>query len=131
MPGERDIRHEDNYLKKLNTLLPAELTGLYFFVRALSQGDRDLDLYLALVVVMMGVTFYFVAPRILKVGDALTRIIYVLTFFVWVASIDVIAIHIHMEWDPLLFLVPALAAIWSFSIPYIFDGIKERTNASP
>ena len=43
MPESRDLKAGDSYLNKLNALLPAEVTGLYLFIRTLAQDNRDLD----------------------------------------------------------------------------------------
>jgi hypothetical protein len=122
--GTRDINAGDDYLKKLNTLLPAEVTGLYLFVRSLANNDRNLDLYLAIFVLIIAVVFYLIAPQLLRITRPLTRLLYALTFVLWVCSIEITTIAFRLSWDPITFILTASVAIWTFALPFIFDSLK-------
>jgi hypothetical protein len=61
MPENRDLKPGDSYLNKLNALLPAEVTGLYLFIRTLAQNDRDLDYYLAGFAGLIAAAVYFLS----------------------------------------------------------------------
>ena len=125
---ERDIKSQDNYLTKLNTLLPSEVTALYLFLRTLEGDDRNLDLYLFGFAGLIGIILYFLSPQLLRVSDSLTRGLYVITFYLWVASIDISTLVFHANWPPLSFIVTGFTAIWTFALPYIFDAIKGREH---
>jgi len=123
---ERDIKPQDSYLTKLNTLLPSEVTALYLFLRTLEGDDRDLDKNLFGFAGAIGILLYFLSPQLLRVRDPVSRLLYVVTFYLWVASIDITVIVFHANWPPLSFLVTGITAIWTFSLPYIFDAIKSK-----
>ena len=72
MSESRDLKSADSYLNKLNALLPAEVTGLYLFIRTLAQNDRSLDFYLAGFALLIGVAVYFLSPQLLKITDKVT-----------------------------------------------------------
>jgi hypothetical protein len=122
---ERDLKPEDNYLQKLNTLLPGEVTALYLFIRSLERDDRDLDLILGGFVILIGAVFFFVAPKLLNVKDPIARGLYVLTFFLWVASIEISSLVYWTNFKPTAFIVTGLTAIWTFTLPFVFDALKK------
>jgi hypothetical protein len=124
--GARDIGAGDDYLKKLNTLLPAEVTGLYLFVRSLASNNRELDPYLAFFVLIIAIVFYLVSSQLLKIANPLTRILYSITFVLWVCSIEVSIIEFKLGWPPVTFIIGASVAIWTFALPFIFDSLKSR-----
>lgn len=126
---DRDIKAQDNYLTKLNALLPSEVTALYLFLRTLEGDNRDLDIYLFGFAGIIGALLYFVAPQLLRVTDPITRVLYVLTFYLWVASIDISALVFHSNFPPLSFIVTGFTAIWTFGLPFIFDSLKSRQPA--
>lgn len=121
---DRDIKPQDNYLTKLNTLLPSEVTALYLFLRTIEQDNRDLDPYLFGFAGAIGVLLYFLSPQLLRVSDPVSRLLYVATFYLWVASIDISTIVYHANWPPISFIITGVTAVWTFALPYIFDAIK-------
>lgn len=125
--AERDIQSDDNYLKKLNTLLPGEITGLYLFIRSLAQDDRDLDCYLAGFAILIAILFYFIAPRLLKIDGFAVRLLYCVTFLLWVTSIEIWVIVFRLNWKPAAFILTGFIAIWTFALPHIFDLLRART----
>lgn len=129
MPESRDLAPGDSYLNKLNSLLPAEVTGLYLFIRTLAQDNRDLDYYLAGFAVLISVVAYFVSPQLLKVTDKVTRLLYSITFLLWVCSIEISTIELRTNWPPIVFLLTGFIAIWTFVLPYIFDMIKRSSTS--
>jgi hypothetical protein len=124
--GTRDIRSSDDYLKKLNTLLPAEITGLYLFVRSLADNKRELDPYLAAFVVIIAALFYVVAPKLMQITNPITRVLYSVTFVLWVCSIETSIILYRLQWEPITFIIGASVAIWSFTLPFVFDALKQE-----
>jgi hypothetical protein len=128
MPDSRDPKPGDSYLNKLNVLLPAEVTGLYLFIRNLAQNDRDLDGYLAGFALLIGIAVYVLSPQILKVADRTTRLLYSLTFLLWVCSIEISIIELRVSWHPIVFVLTGFIAIWTFALPYVFDMLKQRTS---
>jgi hypothetical protein len=126
--AERDVRSDDSYLKKLNALLPAEVTGLYLFIRSLAQDDRTLDIFLAGFAVVIAGIFYAIGPQLLKIEDKVTRALYSFTFLLWVVSIEIWVIQFWVNWRPTSFILTGFIAIWTFVLPYIFDGLKQRTG---
>ena len=132
MAENRDLAPGDSYLNKLNSLLPAEVTGLYLFIRSLAQDNRDFDYYLAGFAVLISVIAYFVSPQLLKVTDKVTRFLYSITFLLWVCSIEISTIEFRTNWPPIVLLLTGFIAIWTFTLPYIFDMIKRPpTVAAP
>lgn len=124
----RDVKTEDTYLTKLNAMLPAEVTGLYLFLHSLANPDTDLYLSLFGFALVIAVAVYFVAPQLLKIDDRLMRILYSVTFLLWVCAIEIAALRIWITWKPFSFVVAGTTAIWTFLLPFIFNAIKEKAK---
>jgi hypothetical protein len=122
MVMERDVQPSDSYIKKLNALLPAEVTGLYLFLRSLTRENWELYPWLGATVLIIVVVLYVFAPQILKISKPVTRILYCITFILWVSSIEVFVLADHFG-AAIAFIVPAAVAIWTFVLPPIFDGM--------
>jgi|KBSMisStaDraftv2_1062788.scaffolds.fasta_scaffold364870_2 predicted MFS family arabinose efflux permease len=125
---ERDLKPGDSYLNKLNAILPAEVTGLYLFIRNLAQNNRDFDYYLAAFALLIGITVFFVSPQLLKISDKATRILYAMTFLLWVCSIEISTIELRTNWPPIVFILTGLIAVWTFAVPYVFDMLKQKST---
>lgn len=122
----REISAADDYSTKLKALLPAEVTGLYLFIRSLSQGQADLLKWLLVLAVVIAFVFYFLAPQIIKIRGRITRGLYSVTFLLWVVSIEIFDIADIWGWASATFFVPAIIAIWTFALPYVFNGLGGR-----
>lgn len=122
----RDPQAGDSYVKKLNALLPAELTAAYVALRGIAGGDPDLQKWVFLCALVLCVLFFFFLPKMLQLEGRLPRFLYCLTFLVWIVSLDnqVWAEDVLMLRNTqavFLYLTSAFAVIWSFSIPYLLN----------
>ena len=123
----RDAEPGDRYSDKLGKILPAELTATYFLLRSLAGNSPGLTLYLAILTVILCVAFYFVSPKLIKMTTQKNRILYSVTFLVWVVAIDpdriakdILALPIQ-DVAKFVFLASGIAAIWSFFVPLVMD----------
>lgn len=128
MEENRDPKPQDSYLTKLNALLPAEVTGLYLFIHGLANYNMQLFNYLLGFAFMIGVLIYVIGPQLLKVHARLPRLLYVLTFFLWVAAIESAPLDTKLNWYPFSFVLAGFTAIWTFAVPYIFDNLNSRAS---
>jgi hypothetical protein len=120
---ERDVQPSDSYIKKLNTLLPAEVTALYLFLRSLTQENWRLYPWLAGAVAIIVVLLFIFGRHILQISKPSIKILYCVTFVLWVASIEVFVLADILNFSEITFIVPAAVAIWTFVLPPIFDAV--------
>jgi len=132
MKIKRDAVAGDDYSNKLMKILPAELTATYFVIRSLAEAAGDVTDILMIMTAILCVTFYFIADKIIDLVVPFNKLLYCMTFLIWVAAIDADKIaHDIFEFGPdlaskLVFVLSATAAIWSFAVPYILKARGEQ-----
>jgi hypothetical protein len=129
MAENRDPNPQDSYLTKLNTLLPAEVTGLYLFIHGLANYNMDYFPYLLGFALIISILVYLISPELLKVKDPLARLLYVITFLLWVAAIESASLDAILHWIPFSFVLAGSTAIWTFALPFIFTALKTGSSA--
>lgn len=132
MKIKRDAVAGDDYSNKLLKILPAELTATYFVIRSLAEAAGNVTDILMVMTVILCVTFYFIADKMIELVVPLNKLLYCITFLLWVAAIDADKIaHDIFEFGPdlaskLIFTLSAVAAIWSFAVPYLLRTRREQ-----
>tara|TARA_R110002020_G_scaffold14062_1_gene49942 strand:+ start:588 stop:980 length:393 start_codon:yes stop_codon:yes gene_type:complete len=127
MPVIRDAQSSDSYTDRLGKILPSELTATYFLLRTLAGTEAELTIYLVALALVLAVTFYFIAPRLIRMVTPRNRVLYCVTFLFWALAIDPERIALDVIGPPinqvgiLVFLASGLAAIWSFAVPFLMD----------
>jgi hypothetical protein len=123
----RDAVSGDKYPDKLGKILPAELTATYFLLRSFAGDSPRLSIYLIILAVILCISFYIVAPKLISMVTQKNRILYSSTFLFWVVAIDPhrIATDI-LRFSPnnvevFVFMASGSAAIWSFFVPFVMD----------
>jgi hypothetical protein len=125
MPDLRDVKSDDTYIQSLHKLLPAELTAVYFALRAAAADNTNLTIWLLGFAAVLALIFYFIAPRLLDISRPIDRIVYCITFAFWVVSIEagnIASVLLNLGADAtavFLFAVSGIALIWSFVTPYL------------
>lgn len=123
----RDAEPGDGYSDKLGKILPAELTATYFLIRSFAGNSPSLTPYLATLTVVLCLAFYFVSPKLISMATIKNRILYCVTFLVWVCAIDPDRIATELlalraqDVSSFVFLASGIAAIWSFFVPFVMD----------
>lgn len=124
---ERDAKSDDVYADKLVKILPPELTAVYFALRSLAgASSTDLSVPLLISAIVLAIVFYFISPKLINMTLVRNRVLYVLTFFVWIFAIDGMAFVVDLDLSEngknvARFGFSALAAIWSFAVPYFME----------
>jgi hypothetical protein len=123
---ERNVAKSDSYATQLGGLLPAEITGVYIAVRGLFEGvPPPEDRYVFILALILGIVSYFILPQLIKITLVSQRILYVLSFFVWVAAIEISRVTLLLG-DGLKPVIIGLCLIWTFAVPYLFKGIAKK-----
>jgi hypothetical protein len=127
MPQVRDAESTDKYADKLGKILPAELTATYFLLRSFAGDNAQLTIYLVALAVVLALAFYVVAPKLISMMAPRNRTLYVATFLFWAVAIDPSRIATDVlqlsvgNIAIFVFLASGLAAIWSFTVPFLMD----------
>ena len=85
---DKSIAPNNNYMERLQKIIPIEITGLYFFLSKLATEDYEGFFGICIVVVILLMYFLYL-PRVQNVLSANQRLIIVISFVVWAANIDV------------------------------------------
>lgn len=123
MPG--NIKVGDTYTTQLRGILPAELTGVYIAVRGLFEGIKPpTDRWVFLLAFVLGIVSYFILPQLTKVTSVSQRILYVLSFFVWVVTIEIarVTLLVGPSAKPVII---GFCLIWTFAVPYLFMRVAK------
>lgn len=127
----RDGKANEAYSDKLLKILPPELTATYFALRTFAEASSfDLGAALLIATLVLCGVFFFVADQLINMTLVRNKVLYLCTFLVWVGAIDGLGFVTSIfnttsqQEAVSLFAFSALAAIWSFGVPFLIQ-VKE------
>lgn len=118
----------EDYSNKLFKILPAELTAVYFGIRAMAEVSGNVYDILLVLAVVLAILFYFLASKLINIYNPINKILYCLTFLIWVLAIDAGVYTNEFFYklgddvvNRIVYVVSATAAIWSFVVPILLQ----------
>jgi hypothetical protein len=135
--ADRDLANKPpDYQRDLAHLLPAEITAFYIGTKAIIPPSFSFLTIVFGFPVVVAIIFYFIMPAMMTIRNSTQRILYCLTFLVWVLAIQMdqlMDLVRQLGWtyqtEPVRVVVSLFVAVWSFMLPFAFRRINQDTSS--